>query len=277
MKKIFLFILGIAFLFSCEQNNKPVETPDTNTNNETSPKDHITNVSKTAPESEIEKISYSLGFMDGQALAQKDTSTGLILEHYFRGLIDGVVDTSEFFRNKEIRDIVFEHSQVIIREDRRRQAKMQYQQQLSEMQSMPPEMQRTAMANKAQADQFLAENAKRPEIKTTPIGAQYEVIEKGNGMKPDITSSLTMHVRVELLDGTLINDSWQNNEPVTFTMRELVPGWAEVVEQMQTGARVKAYIPPEAGYGLNGSQTIPPNALLIIEMELLKLSARKKG
>lgn len=275
MKKLFLILFGIAFIMSCEQNNEPVENTENSTN--VKPENFIQNESKTAPESDNEQISYSLGFMDGQALMQKSSPTEIIFDHYFRGYVDGMNDSSEFFENKEIRDIVFDFSQKMMREERRMSAKMKYKNQLSEMQNMPEEMKRTAMANKAEADQFLAENAKRPEIKTTPIGAQYEIIEKGSGMKPDITSSLTMHVKLALLDGTVINNTWDNNEPISIQMRDLVPGWAEVVEEMQTGERVKAYIPPEAAYGVTGSNAIPPNALLIIEMELLKLSARKRG
>ena len=57
-------------------------------------------------------------------------------------------------------------------------------------------------------------------------------------------------------------------ENVTFSLQSLIPGFTEAVKAMTVGDSIRAYIPPELGYGVNGTQTIEPNSLLIFDITL---------
>jgi FKBP-type peptidyl-prolyl cis-trans isomerase len=81
-----------------------------------------------------------------------------------------------------------------------------------------------------------------------------------------------VHYRGTLLDGTEFDSSYLRDEPVTFQLNGVIPGWTEGLQLMQTGARYKFYLPPRLGYGERGAGgQIGPNAALIFEVELLSI------
>ena len=59
---------------------------------------------------------------------------------------------------------------------------------------------------------------------------------------------------------------------MTFVVANVIAGWEEALQRMPVGSKWKLYIPPELGYGEQGlGVTIPPNATLIFEIELLAI------
>jgi FKBP-type peptidyl-prolyl cis-trans isomerase FkpA/FKBP-type peptidyl-prolyl cis-trans isomerase FklB len=123
--------------------------------------------------------------------------------------------------------------------------------------------------NLAEAEAFLAENAAREGVQVTDSGLQYRVIEQGTGPRPSATDSVTVHYRGTLLDGTEFDSSYARNEPISFALDRVIPGWTEGVQLMPVGSKYEFYIKPELGYGAAGGGPIPPNAALIFEVELL--------
>lgn len=122
---------------------------------------------------------------------------------------------------------------------------------------------------KKEGEDFLAENAKKPGITVTASGLQYEVVKEGTGAIPIDTSSVTVHYRGALIDGTVFEDSYKNNQPATFKVNEVIPGWAEALMLMKEGATYKLYIPSELGFGAMGGGPIPANSVLIFDVELI--------
>jgi FKBP-type peptidyl-prolyl cis-trans isomerase len=51
----------------------------------------------------------------------------------------------------------------------------------------------------------------------------------------------------------------------------VIKGWQEVIPLMKEGEKIRAYIPSDLGYGNQQRGTIPPNSILIFEIELIKL------
>jgi FKBP-type peptidyl-prolyl cis-trans isomerase len=130
----------------------------------------------------------------------------------------------------------------------------------------------TPEENKAQGTAFLAENTKKPNIKTTPSGLQYEIITAGNGAKsPTATDNVTVHYKGTTLDGSEFDSSYSRGEPATFPLNRVIPGWTEGVQLMTEGAKYRFYIPSELAYGERGAGPIPPNAALIFDVELIKI------
>lgn len=118
---------------------------------------------------------------------------------------------------------------------------------------------------------FLAENAKKPEVKTTESGLQYEVIAQGSGTEsPTAASTVTVHYVGQLITGEMFDSSVDRGEPATFPLNRVISGWTEGVQLMTVGSKYRFYIPSELGYGARGAgAVIPPHSTLIFDIELL--------
>lgn len=120
--------------------------------------------------------------------------------------------------------------------------------------------------------EFLAENGKRAEVKTTATGLQYEVIKEGDGAQPVATDQVEVHYTGKLIDGTVFDSSEERGAPATFGVTQVIPGWVEALQLMKAGSRWRLYIPSDLAYGPNGAGgIIGPNATLIFDVELLKV------
>lgn len=119
---------------------------------------------------------------------------------------------------------------------------------------------------------FLAENAKKPGVVTTASGLQYKVLREGTGRKPSEYGEVEVHYKGTLIDGTVFDSSYDNGEPITFFLSQVIEGWGEGVQLMKEGSQYVFYIPFELAYGPQGIPgTIPPYSTLIFEVELLKV------
>jgi FKBP-type peptidyl-prolyl cis-trans isomerase FklB len=119
---------------------------------------------------------------------------------------------------------------------------------------------------------FLQENAKRPEVKTTESGLQYEVIKDGNGEKPKSSDTVRVHYHGTLTDGTVFDSSVQRNTPAEFGVTQVIKGWVEALQMMNTGSKWKLFIPSELAYGQSGAgRMIKPHSALVFEVELLDI------
>lgn len=124
----------------------------------------------------------------------------------------------------------------------------------------------------AEGEKFLAENAKRPEVKTTASGLQYEVITEGTGAKPAATSTVRVHYEGTTIAGKVFDSSYQRNEPAEFPLNRVIAGWTEGLQLMTVGSKYKFYIPYDLAYGERGAgQDIKPFETLIFVVELLEI------
>lgn len=123
---------------------------------------------------------------------------------------------------------------------------------------------------KEEGEKFLAENAKRPEVKTTASGLQYEVLESTLGQKPKATDTVRVHYEGTLIDGTVFDSSYKRGQSISFGLNQVIKGWTEGLQLMSIGSKYKLYIPYELAYGAAGAGAdIPPYAALIFTVELL--------
>lgn len=119
---------------------------------------------------------------------------------------------------------------------------------------------------------FLVENKKNADVKVTPTGLQYKVLQTGSGRSPGIEDSVTVHYKGRLIDGRVFDESAPDN-PITFTTGEVIPGWTEALLLMHEGDKWEIYLPYPLAYGERGAgEEIPPFATLIFEIELLKVT-----
>lgn len=191
----------------------------------------------------MDKISYALGLSMGQQLL----SSGVEKLNY-ADLAKGI----EHVLEKQQPEIAYTEAQTILN------------QFFTELE------QKIAGQAKEAGEKFLAENAKRPEVKTTPSGLQYEIIEATIGQKPKATDKVKVHYEGTLTDGTVFDSSYKRGEPITFGLNQVIKGWTEGVQLMSIGSKYKLYIPYQLGYGAQGAgAAIPPYAALIFTVELL--------
>lgn len=120
---------------------------------------------------------------------------------------------------------------------------------------------------------FLAANKKKKGVITRPSGLQYKVISMGKGKQPAADSSITAHYKGTLIDGSEFDSSYSRNQPATFNVNQVIPGWKEVLPLMHEGDKWQVFIPAELAYGERGSGgIIGPNEALIFEIELIKVN-----
>ena len=128
--------------------------------------------------------------------------------------------------------------------------------------------------NKAAGEKFLAENAKKEGVKTTESGLQYKVIKEGKGAIPTETSTVKVHYKGTLVDGTEFDSSYNRNEPTSFRANQVIKGWTEALTMMPVGSKWELYIPQELAYGTRETGAIKPFSTLIFEVELLEIEKK---
>jgi peptidylprolyl isomerase len=104
--------------------------------------------------------------------------------------------------------------------------------------------------------------------------APAELVKKdilaGSGTEAQSTSTITFHYTLMTWsNGALIESSWNGGAPVTLPMSNLIVGWQQGIPGMKVGGRRLLVIPPEIGYGAQGSGPIGPNETLLFVIDLL--------
>jgi len=123
--------------------------------------------------------------------------------------------------------------------------------------------------NKKEGEAFLAKNKSEKGVQMTPSGLQYMVLKEGTGPLPKETDTVKVHYRGTLLNGTEFDSSYSRNEPAVFPVNGVIKGWVEALQKMKVGSKWKLFIPTDLAYGENSQPPIPPNSVLIFEVELL--------
>ncbi|MDC0068481.1 FKBP-type peptidyl-prolyl cis-trans isomerase [Gammaproteobacteria bacterium] len=123
--------------------------------------------------------------------------------------------------------------------------------------------------NLANAEAFLAENATREGVQTTSTGLQYEVLVNAGGKRPAATSRVSVSYIGSFIDGGVFEQS--GDKPVEFGLEQVVAGWTEGLQLMGIGDKFRFFLHPDLAYGAGSVGPIPPNSLLVFDVELLDI------
>ena len=123
---------------------------------------------------------------------------------------------------------------------------------------------------------FLEQNKSMEGVTITPSGLQYKVLVAGEGDSPFLTDTVLVHYRGTLMDGAVFDSSYDREEPASFSLQSIIPGWQEVLQLMKPGDKWQVVLPPDLAYGEKGAgQIIGPNEVLVFEIELLNVRKSK--
>lgn len=128
-----------------------------------------------------------------------------------------------------------------------------------------------AEENKKKGEEFLEKNKTNANVKTTPSGLQYVVEKEGAGKQPSETDEVKVHYTGTLTDGTKFDSSVDRGQPAEFPVNGVIKGWTEALKMMKEGSKYKLTIPADLAYGPMGRPGIPPNSVLLFDVELLEV------
>ncbi|HEX5151293.1 MAG TPA: FKBP-type peptidyl-prolyl cis-trans isomerase [Parafilimonas sp.] len=122
-------------------------------------------------------------------------------------------------------------------------------------------------------EKFLQDNAAKEGVVMLPSGLQYLVLKPGDGARPGPSTMVTVHYEGSLINGKVFDSSYKRDRPATFGVHQVIRGWTEALQLMPVGSKWRLFIPAALGYGSRGAGgSIPPNATLIFDVELLSIS-----
>jgi FKBP-type peptidyl-prolyl cis-trans isomerase FklB len=175
-----------------------------------------------------------------------NTPDSIIEEVLFRGFTDALTNDTTVMKPQQAEELM--------------RQKQQYNQRA-----------KTERLTKAGRD-FLAENAKKEGVITTPSGLQYQVLRQGDGQVPQKTDKVRVHYEGRLIDGTVFDASSKHGtEPASFRPDQVIRGWTEALTMMPVGSKWRLFIPQELGYGERQAGNIPPYSTLIFDVELVNI------
>jgi FKBP-type peptidyl-prolyl cis-trans isomerase FklB len=198
-----------------------------------------------------EKVSYAIGMEMGKGVKAQgiDVDPAILAQ----GLRDAMSGAKPQMSEEELKQVITALQQEM------RQKQMQAQEA-------------AAAENKTKGDAFLAENGKKDGVVVLPDGLQYKIVTAGTGAKPAETDTVMCNYKGTFLDGTEFDSSAQAGKPVPFEVKNVIPGFKEVLQLMPVGSKWQVFVPSNLAYGERGAgNVIGPNATLIFEIELVSI------
>lgn len=242
MKRYFALLIVVVFL-ACN-GKEPIKT----------------NLPK--PKDPNDLASYMMGYDIGRQMMRD--SLKINMDYLMLGFRNAFKGDSTFVTHAELDSFRIEFQKMLLSRQEER-AKKEQEKLLAE-----------APKNLAAGKAFLDSNRKKPGVVETETGLQYQVLREGKGKTPKETDVVTIHLKGQYLDGRVFDNTYTRS-PVTLEVAKMVPAWKEAITHMKEGSIWRIFVPPHLGWGEKGAlPTIPPNATLIFEIELISIENPSK-
>lgn len=204
-----------------------------------------------------QQLGYALGYRIGGRIVADHKSLDMAIDEQAlaRGLADAVLGAAPQLDEPRLRAVLAAFETA-----------MQKKQQ-----EFMDRMAAAAKTNLEKGREFLVANGRRKGVTTLPSGLQYEVLAQGTGPQPAADDLVFAHYKGMHIDGREFDSTEPAGEPASFPLRGVVPGWQEALPLMKAGSKWRIYLPPDLGYGEEGSPpAIEPNEVLVFEIELVR-------
>ena len=195
---------------------------------------------------ERNKMLYSLGFLLGDNLKRQ-----LILDNEddYKAVSQGMRDS---LLNKQAQTNVDQYKPQI-------------------MQKYEEDAQKIIAKRAEEQQEYLTAFQKEKGVKVLDNGAMIKLSRAGSGKSPKADSTVTVHYTGTLLDGTKFDSSRDRNIPFQTKLTDVVPCWTKGMQQMKPGARAQLVCPPQTAYGNRPVGPIPPNSVLVFDVEMISV------
>ncbi len=198
------------------------------------------------------KESYSLGYEFGSSLKMRGLDSDIDTDVLLSAVREGLEGKTSVLSTVEVRETLSElKRKVLIMQDRR----------FREM----------AAKNLEDSKAFLESNRSKEGVKELKVGLQYRVIAEGHGAVPKPSDIVKINYRGTLTDGTEVESSEGREGPLIGRADGMMKGWTEALQLMKEGSKWQVFVPPWLGYGEKKFRRIPPNSVLVYEIELLSV------
>jgi FKBP-type peptidyl-prolyl cis-trans isomerase FklB len=243
-------ILSIIIAFTLAVALSGCDAGGQNTDSGTDETAAVEDAADVGLQDDVSKANYSLGFT--------------MAENLISNFADSI-DEEAFIRG--VRDRFADRERAVSMEDARASLNALAEKQAESLAGR-------AVENLAAGSAFLAENGAREGVVTLPSGLQYEILTAAEGVQPEAVDTVTTHYHGTLIDGTVFDSSYERDEPASFPLNGVIPGWTEGLQLMAVGAKWRLYIPPGLAYGDQDRGPIPGNSTLIFDVELLDIAGK---
>jgi FKBP-type peptidyl-prolyl cis-trans isomerase FklB len=206
-----------------------------------------------------EKASYCLGLETGRGLKMQFSDLDLAI--FYQGLKDAFGDVKPRMKEEDVRQVMAAIQHQMVQQQRQMLARLSDE-------------------NKKAAEKFLEHNKSKAGIVVLPSGLQYKVLSsrETTGSSPTLLDFVTIHYKASFPNGTVFENTYEKNQPKSIGINQMIPGWSEALKLMKIGEKWEIFVPPYLAYGEAGfPPVIPPNALLIFELELLAVNEELPG
>lgn len=199
------------------------------------------------PKSDLDQASYFVGQQIGHNLKKQDLSLnrGMIVQ----GVMDALDEKAPALDRGEMRKAQDFFNRIV-------------SERISQV----------AQTNLKSATGFLEENKRNPGWATTASGLQYKILRAGKGRRPAASDTVLVNYIGTLMNGQKF-DSSQNHgsKPAEFKVSGVIKGWSEALQLMPEGSHWAIVLPASLAYGSAGNGIIPPHAVLVFDVELVKI------
>jgi len=197
-----------------------------------------------------QRVSYAIGMMLGHIWQQQGIDVDLNL--FARGVKDEQSGGATLLTPQEVQDTLTEYRNTLA----------------AKQEKMREEL---AAKDKAEGEAFLAANKSKPGVVTLADGLQYKVLTAGSGPIPTATDTVQVNYRGTLIDGTEFDSTARRGNPLKISLGQVIPGWKEALTRMKTGSVWELFIPSDLAYGEQGRPGIPPNSVLVFDIQLVSI------
>ena len=203
------------------------------------------------PQTTQDQFSYAIGYQIGSQIAQQLMSEGL--------------DVNPAFLAQALEDVIAGNEPALTIDEMN--AAISSAQQQAQEQTMAD----AQLAVEA-GETFRNQYAEQDGVMRTDSGMLYRILDEGAGEKPAASDTVVVHYRGTLINGAEFDSSMKRNQPATFGLNRIIPGWQEILQLMPEGSRWEVVIPPALAYGSTGAGgMIGPEETLIFEIELIEI------
>lgn len=206
---------------------------------------------------EESKINYVLGVYFGNSFSSIMKQADLKVEKdlFLKGINESSDEKNQILNKNEQDDILKSLQNIIVKKQK-------------------DDFMKKEALNKEKGAKFLEENKLKDGVITTKTGLQYKVLKQGSGKYATMDDFVEVEYKGTLIDGTEFDSSASAQEPITFIVSGVIPGWSEVLQLMNAGSEYEVYVPSDLAYGESGfSGPIGPNETLIFNIELISISS----